>query len=48
VILLPFILLIAIAIDINYPFKTDTTKINAAETASLEGGMWRSYYEKNR
>jgi hypothetical protein len=47
IILLLFILFsVWIAIDINYPFKTDISKINAVETANLEGGMWRSYYEK--
>ena len=35
-----------IIIDINYPFKADLHKINAAETATLDGAMWRSYYEK--
>jgi hypothetical protein len=35
-----------IIIDINYPFKTDLRKIDAAETAKLDGAMWRSYYEK--
>jgi hypothetical protein len=47
IVLLLFMLLIAwIAIDIYYPFKTDITKIDPVETAKLEGGMWRSYYEK--
>ena len=34
-----------IAIDINYPFKTDIRKIDANATANLETAMWRSYYE---
>ena len=47
IIILLFVLFIAwIAIDINYPIKTDITKINLGETATLEGGLWRSYYEK--
>ena len=47
IIALLFVLFIAwIAIDIIYPLKTDITKINAFETANLESGMWRSYYEK--
>ena len=41
-----FLLLAWIIIDINYPFKTDIGKIDAAETARLDGGMWKSYYEK--
>jgi len=40
------LLLAWIVIDINYPFKTDIRKIDAAETARLDGAMWRSYYEK--
>jgi hypothetical protein len=35
-----------IIIDINYPFKADLQKIDAAETVHLDGAMWRSYYEK--
>jgi hypothetical protein len=47
IILALLILLIAwIAIDTCYPFKTDITMIDPVETANLEGGMWRSYYEK--
>jgi hypothetical protein len=40
------LLLVWISIDINYPFKTDIRKIDATETARLDGAMWRSYYEK--
>lgn len=35
-----------VAIDLLFPFKVNIAKINAAETARLEGEMWRSYYEK--
>jgi hypothetical protein len=37
-----------IAIDLFYPFKRDISKIDAEETARLEGAMWRSYYEKKK
>ena len=40
------LLVVWIIIDINYPFKADLHSINAAETATLDGAMWRSYYEK--
>lgn len=35
-----------IVIDLLFPFKTNIAKIDPVETASLEGKMWRSYYEK--
>lgn len=44
-----FLLLMLVAwiiIDINYSFKTDIRKIDAEETARLEGAMWKSYYAK--
>jgi hypothetical protein len=49
-IILAGLLLLAVWIitDLNYPFKTDIKKFNAAETARLDGAMWRSYYEKKR
>lgn len=37
-----------IAVDLLYPFKTDIGRINAEETARMEGAMWRSYYEKKK
>lgn len=37
-----------IAVDLLYPFKRDISKIDAEETARLEGAMWRSYYEKKK
>lgn len=37
-----------IAIDILYPFKRDIGRINAAQTAKMDGAMWRSYYEKKK
>jgi hypothetical protein len=37
-----------ITIDLFYPFKRDISKIDAEETARLEAGMWRSYYEKKK
>jgi hypothetical protein len=37
-----------IAVDLFYPFKRDISKIDAEETARLEGAMWRSYYEKKK
>ena len=40
------LLVVWIIIDINYPFKAELHSINAAETATLDGAMWRSYYEK--
>ena len=44
-----FLLLVVwIAIDLNYPYKTDIKKINPAEVARLDGAMWRSYYEKKK
>lgn len=44
--LLLFLLIAWITIDINYAFKTDIHTIDAAETARLDGAMWKSYYEK--
>src|SRR5947209_1662132 len=45
IILLLLLLFLAwIITDLNYPFKTDIRKINAAETARLDGAMWKSYY----
>ena len=41
-----FLLFAWIIIDINYPFKTDIRKIDAEETARLDGAMWKSYYAK--
>jgi hypothetical protein len=47
VILFLFIILFVwIIIDVNYPFKTDLRKIDASETARLDGAMWKSYYAK--
>lgn len=41
------VLLVAwIGIDLFYPFKKDITRIDATETAGMEGKMWRSYYDK--
>ncbi|MDP4264051.1 MAG: hypothetical protein Q8941_16105 [Bacteroidota bacterium] len=37
-----------IVIDLYYPFKRDISKIDARETARMEGAMWRSYYEKKK
>jgi hypothetical protein len=37
-----------IAIDLFYPFKRDISRINAEETARMDGAMWRSYYEKKK
>jgi hypothetical protein len=37
-----------IAVDLCYPFKRNIRKIDATETARLEVGMWRSYYEKKK
>lgn len=37
-----------ITVDLCYPFKRDISKIDAEETARLEAGMWRSYYEKKK
>ena len=48
ILLLLLILASWIVIDLSYPFKTNIAKINAAETARLEGAMWRSYYEKKQ
>lgn len=41
-------LIIWIAIDLNYPYKTNIRKFNAEEVARLDGEMWRSYYEKKK
>ena len=48
-IILPGILLLVlgwIAIDMAIPFQRNIARINAPETAKLEGRMWRSYYER--
>ena len=37
-----------ILVDLFYPFKRDITSIDAKETARIEAGMWRSYYEKKK
>jgi hypothetical protein len=42
------VLLVWITIDLFYPFKRDITRINAEETARMDGAMWRSYYEKKK
>jgi hypothetical protein len=42
------LLAIWIAIDLFYPFKRDISKIDAKETAQMDGAMWRSYYEKKK
>jgi hypothetical protein len=37
-----------IAVDLLYPFKRNISRINAKETARIDAGMWRSYYEKKK
>ena len=42
------LILIWVVIDLYYPYKTDISKIDAAETARMDAAMWRSYYEQKK
>jgi len=42
------LLVLWIAIDLLYPYKTNIKKFNSADVARLDGAMWRSYYEKKK
>jgi len=42
------LLVLWIAIELLYPYKTNIKKFNSVDVARLDGAMWRSYYEKKK